>query len=154
MIYIRILEENILDTFILKKKHDDFTFICAIGDGGGGVIEEFCGKFFYDNKLEDIRGFCASVHDPDEWEKEVFDQDIVNESTITVQDADKAIIDQMVREIWKEYLQYDDATETRLIRKKYLSKMKKMVYMSKDWDPDIVDLISNYHWRLTERIDY
>jgi hypothetical protein len=58
----------------------------------------------------------------------------------------------MVKQIWEEYLIYDEASETRLIRDKFIPKSK--IYKSKDWFPDVVDLVSNYHWGLWEKFDY
>jgi hypothetical protein len=49
----------------------------------------------------------------------------------------------MVKQRWEDLI-YDEASETRLIRVKFIPKSK--IYKSKDWFPDVVNLVSNYHW--------
>lgn len=154
MFYITTAEKNLLHTIILKEQHDEFTYICAIGYGGGGVFEEFCGKFYWDDDLEGMKGFCAYYHDPDEWEKEVFENEVLNEESILIEKADRLIVREMVEKIWNEYLLYDEDTDTRLVREKYLPKPNQDVYLSDDWDPETVDLISTYHWGLLLQFDY
>jgi hypothetical protein len=154
MIYIRTSEKNILHTIILKEQHDEFTYICAIGYGGGGVFEEFCGKFYWDDNDEGLRGFCASYHDPDEWEKEVFENEVLNEDIVLIKNDERQIIRQMVEKIWNEYLLYDENTDTRLVRDTYLPKSKQDLYLSDNWDAETVDFVSNNHWGLLLQFDY
>ena len=68
MYYIRKLDENrssisnSLHTVIVKKTINNYVYISAIGYGGGGVFEEFCGKFIYDDDKEGFIGlFFISV---------------------------------------------------------------------------------------------
>ena len=63
----------------MKKKHGDITYISSIGYGGGGVFEEFCGKFFWDDEEEGLVGYFTSQHDPDEWETKTFEDEEVDE---------------------------------------------------------------------------
>lgn len=152
MIFIRSITNNKLNTFIITEKHGDSTFICAIGYAGGGTFEEFCGKFHWDDEANGIIGYCSDVHDPDTWEKKICEEETIDNENRLIEPSDRQIIDNMVKKIWAEYLTYDEASETRLIRDKYVSRTK--VYKSKDWFPDVVDLVSNYHWGLWEKFDY
>ena len=152
MIFLRSITNNKLNTFIITEKHNDCTYICAIGYAGGGTFEEFCGKFYWDDAADGIVGYCSVVHDPDGWERKICKQEILDNTSRPIEDADKGIIDNLVKQIWEEYLIYDSASETRLICDKYIPKSK--IYKSKDWFPDVVDLISNYHWGLWEKFDF
>ena len=152
MIFIRSTTKNKRNTLLLTKKVTNCTFICAIGYGDGDFFEEFCGKFYWDDEADAIIGFCTNIHDPDEWEKKICGEDIMDNVIRAIGKSDKDVINIIVNQIWAEYLTYDEKTETRLIRDKYASKTK--VYKSEDWFPDIVDLISNYHWELGEKFDY
>jgi len=154
MFYITTTEKNLLHTIILKEQHDEFTYICAIGYGGGGVFEEFCGKFYWDDDLDGMKGFCSYYHDPDEWEKEVFENEVLNEDMVLIEKVDRLIVQEMVEKIWNEYLLYDEDTDTRLVREKYLPKPSQDLYLSDDWDPETVDFISTYHWGLLLQFDY
>lgn len=152
MIFIRSIFSNKLKTLILVEKVTSCTFICAIGYGGGSVFEEFCGKFYWDDEANGILGFCADVHDPDEWEKSIRGDELVDNVIRPIENSDKQVIKGMVKQIWSKYINYDENTETRLIRNEYVSETN--VYKSEDWFPDIVDLVSNYHWGLWEKFDY
>ena len=93
-------------------------------------------------------------HDPEEWEKNSFESEIINEPFELISDGDKAIINQMTDEIWNEYLIYDEDSETRIIRENYINKMTDEITNSDDWDTDVVDLVSNSFWWLTLSFDW
>ena len=160
MYYIRKLDENMssisnsLHTVIVKKTINNYVYISAIGYGGGGVFEEFCGKFIYDDDKEGFIGLFSLYHDPEEWEKNSFESEIINEPFELISDGDKAIINQMTDEIWNEYLIYDEDSETRIIRENYIIKMTDEIVNSDDWDTDVVDLVSNSFWWLTLSFDW
>ena len=160
MYYIRKLDENMssisnsLHTVIVKKTINNYVYISAIGYGGGGVFEEFCGKFIYDDDKEGFIGLFSLYHDPEEWEKNSFESEIINEPFELISDGDKAIINQMTDEIWNEYLIYDEHSETRIIRENYIIKMTDEIVNSDDWDTDVVDLVSNSFWWLTLSFDW
>ena len=160
MYYIRKLDENMssisnsLHTVIVKKTIKNYVYISAIGYGGGGVFEEFCGKFIYDDDKEGFIGLFSLYHDPEEWEKNSFESEIINEPFELISDGDKAIINQMTDEIWNEYLIYDEDSETRIIRENYINKMTDEITNSDDWDTDVVDLVSNSFWWLTLSFDW
>ena len=52
-------EGNKLHTAVLKQIHDNQVFIVAVGYGGGGVFEEFCGKFHWSDEKD---GMWESTH--------------------------------------------------------------------------------------------
>ena len=145
---------NSLHTVIVKKTINNYVYISAIGYGGGGVFEEFCGKFIYDDDKEGFIGLFSLYHDPEEWEKNSFESEIINEPFELISDGDKAIINQITDEIWNEYLIYDEDSETRIIRENYINKMTDEITNSDDWDTDVVDLVSNSFWWLTLSFDW
>lgn len=147
-------QTNELHSIILKKIVGDVSFISAIGYGGGGVFEEFCVKFYWDEDEEGLIGWFSSFHDPDEWEKKSIETDITEEPFTMINEEDKTIINQMTEEIWNEYLLYDEDKDTRLIREKYVKKLKNDFTHSADWDDDIIGLISNHFWGLTISFDW
>lgn len=139
MYYIRKLDENrssisnSLHTVIVKKTINNYVYISAIGYGGGGVFEEFCGKFIYDDDKEGFIGLFSLYHDPEEWEKNSFESEIINEPFELISDED---------------------SETRIIRENYINKMTDEITNSDDWDTDVVDLVSNSFWWLTLSFDW
>jgi len=139
MYYIRKLDENMssisnsLHTVIVKKTINNYVYISAIGYGGGGVFEEFCGKFIYDDDKEGFIGLFSLYHDPEEWEKNSFESEIINEPFELISDED---------------------SETRIIRENYINKMTDEITNSDDWDTDVVDLVSNSFWWLTLSFDW
>ena len=72
-------------------------------------------------------------HDPEEWEKNSFESEIINEPFELISDED---------------------SETRIIRENYINKMTDEITNSDDWDTDVVDLVSNSFWWLTLSFDW
>jgi len=162
MIYLHNYLDNPerLHTIINKLEINGWTYISAIGYGGGGVFEEFCGKFKWSDEKEATIGCFSLYHDPDEWEKEVVDDVVLNE-TFSINEADKLIIQSMVISIWDEYINYDEENEVRLINNNYVNKLMEQSdelpqghYWSDDWDLDTVDWVSNKFWGLSLSFDW
>ena len=147
-------ESNRLHSIVTKKVVGETTYVSAIGYGGGGVFEEFCGKFYWDEAEEGLVGLFSSFHDPDEWENRSFEYDIIDEPFELISENDKKIINQMTEEIWDKYLKYDEESGVRYIRHDFLEKMEGDYLFSKDWDIDVVDLISNNFWGLSLTFDW
>ena len=106
---------NALHTIINKKEVGGWVYIVAIGYGGGGVFEEFCGKFKFCDQEEQYVGTFSRFHDPDEWECEVNEDEIINEPWSEIEKADKLIIHSMSETIWNDFIYYDEDQEIRLI---------------------------------------
>jgi hypothetical protein len=147
-------ETNQLHSIILKKVINETTYVSAIGYGGGGVFEEFCGKFHWDEEKDGLAGCFSNFHDPDEWEKKSFELEIIDEPFELINEEDKKIISQITEEIWNEYLTYDEEADTRLIRKKYSDEIENDYTYSDDWDDDVVGFISNNFWGLSISFDW
>lgn len=150
-----------LHTIVNKLEINGWCYISAIGYGGGGVFEEFCGKFKWPEESSTQIGYFSIYHDPDEWEKEVVEDEIVNELFMPIEKEDKLIIQSMVNTIWEEYISYDEENEVRLINNNYIDKlmeeggeMPQGHYWSDDWDPDTVDWVSNKFWGLSLTFDW
>jgi|TARA_B110000211_G_C14028161_1_gene530821 hypothetical protein len=144
-----------LHTIINKEEIKEWTYIIAIGYGGGGVFEEFCGKFKYCDKAENNIGMFSRFHNPDEWECEVQGDKIINDPWIIIEDADKIIINSMSETIWADFIKYDEDEETRFINKNVLKQLSvNGTYLSDDWDADIVDWVSNKFWGLSLTFDW
>jgi len=165
MIYIHNYIDNPerLHTIINKLEVNGWTYISAIGYGGGGEFEEFCGKFKWSEEKEAIIGLFSVYHDPDEWEKEVVEDEAANDLSmpISIEEVDKSIIQSMVNTIWDEYISYDEENEIRLVSNNYVDKLMEEsgekpqgYYWSDDWDPDVVDWVSNNFWGLFTRFDW
>lgn len=142
-----------LHSVVLKQVHNDCVFIVAVGYGGGGVFEEFCGKFKWSDDKEGMVGLFSAFHDPDEWETEVFESDVVSHPGSLIEKADKDIVQGMVQDLWEKYVRYDEATDTRLLRDAFLSA-DGGYSASEDWDEDVVAWVSNHFWGLTLTFDW
>ena len=147
-------KKNILQNIVLKKKYGDITYISSIGYGGGGVFEEFCGKFFWDEEEEVLVGYFTSQHDPDEWETKTFEDEEVDQPYESISEDDRDIISQMTQEIWNNFIIFDENTETRLIKDEIVNELDNDLTHSDDWDVDVVDFVSNNFWGLTLRFDW
>lgn len=163
MIYLHNYIDNPerLHTIINKLEINGWTYISAIGYGGGGVFEEFCGKFKWSDEKEATIGCFSLYHDPDEWENEVDEDEVANDICVPIEEEDRLIIQAMVSSIWDEYISYDEENEVRLINNNYVNKlmeqsgeMSQGYYWSDDWDLDTVDWVSNKFWGLSLSFDW
>lgn len=146
---------NALHTIINKKEENGWVYIVAIGYGGGGVFEEFCGKFKFCNQEEQYVGTFSRFHDPDEWECEVNEDEIIDEPWSEIEKSDKLIIHDMCKTIWDDFIYYDEDEEIRLINDNILEKISDDgVYLSNDWDVEFVDWVSNTFWGLSLTFDW
>jgi hypothetical protein len=157
MIYIctQKAKEQKLHTVINKIKIEDTTFICAIGYGGGGVYEEFCGSFKWDDEEEALVGNFSRYHNPDEWELKSIETEIEDDVIIKIPKKEKEIIFQLASEIWDNYIYFDETSEQMFLKPGLEKKLKDgETYISDDWDVDVVDFVSNNLWGLTLRFDW
>ena len=150
MFYLKCYRQNTssLHTIIGKKSIDNWTYIVAVGYGGGGAFEEFCGKFRASEK-DKVEGFYSLIYNPDEWEYLVSNSIAGNEySDIDVED--KTIIEEMNADIWENYVFWDDNQNDYQINKKHSARLKTMGYFtSLDWDNLFLDFISRDCWGLS-----
>ncbi len=146
---------TILHTVIVKTTIEEVTYITAIGYSGAGVFDEFCGKFHWDAKSHSFSGqFSRLFHDPDLWEYSNSSETTVD-SVVLLNDFDKSIIRSHTQVIWEQLIQVSDDSEDRLIRNHLLDEFKTNDYVeSADWDPDVVDWVSNHIWGLNYRFDW
>ena len=148
-------QSNALHTIIKKKEENGWVYIVAIGYGGGGVFEEFCGKFKFCNQEEQYIGTFSRFHDPDEWECEVNEEEIIDKPWSEIDKSDKLIIHNMSKTIWDDFIYYDEDEEIRLINDNILEKLSDDgVYLSDDWDVEFVDWVSNTFWGLSLTFDW
>ena len=146
---------RLLNTIVLKTIIQDVTYITALGYSGAGVFDEFCGKFHWDRKHNSFTGlFSRLYHDPDSWEHSHSNETTVN-SVIPLNDFDKTIINSHIDVIWEQLIQVTEDVEDKLIRSHLLDEFKENDYIqSFDWDPDVVDWVSNHIWGLNYRFDW
>jgi hypothetical protein len=145
-----------LHTIINKKTSEGWTYIVAIGYGGGGVHEHFSGKFRYDEELDDYVGFRDDHSDPEQWNYEIQGTEkSMTETPLT--EADAAIISEMVSEIW-EHVHYADEDQLEIKIKDEFTKTTEndcYLHQSEDWDDDVVNWISSEAgWGLTIKFDW
>ena len=149
MHFLKQLSENKLHTAIVKKVINEITYIVAIGYGGGGVFEEFCGKFWYRQEDEMVEGLFSCYHNPDEWEKRTLELDILEEPYMMIDHLEKAIIQGLVDELWETYIFYNEESDEYLISNKMINNFEEGVNVSADWDDQIVDFVSCNFWGLS-----
>lgn len=145
-------EGNKLHTAVLKQVHDNQVFIIAVGYGGGGVFEEFCGKFHWSDEKDGMVGVYALFHDPDEWENEVFESEVIDHFS-SIEKFDKSVIEEMVKDLWNKYIEYDEDSDTRLLRNSFADAQEGYI-ASEDWDEDVVGWVSYNFWGLSLSFDW
>ena len=144
-----------LHSAVLREVHHGWVFVVAVGYGGGGVFEEFCGKFKWSDEKEGMEGFHSAFHDPDEWETEVLEADVVSRPFSAIDEPDKAVIQSMVQVLWERLIRYDEASDTRFLRAEHVEATERDGYSaSEDWDEDVVAWVSNQFWGLTLTFDW
>jgi hypothetical protein len=146
---------RLLHTIILKTIIQDITYITDLGYSGAGVFDEFCGKFHWDSKNHSFDGpFSRLFHDPDLWEYSQING-VSAETLIPINDFDKSIINSHLEVIWDHLIQVTEDGEDKLIRSHLIDEFKENDYIqSPDWDPDVVDWVSNHIWGLNYRFDW
>ena len=144
-----------LHTVVVKTTIEEVTYITAIGYSGADEIDEFCGKFHWDGKHHSFTGlFSRLYHDPDSWEHSHSNESTVD-SVIPLNDFDKTVINSHIDVIWEQLIQVTEDGEDKLIRSHLLDEFKENDYIqSFDWDPDVVDWVSNHIWGLNYRFDW
>jgi hypothetical protein len=149
MYYIHRQKDNLFHTLILKRIIDNYTYIIAIGYGGGGTYEEFCGKFKLNDENDKLEGLFSQFHNPDEWEKKSIELDVIDEPNNSINNEDKIIIEEMADEIWNDFLILEEESGNIFIRNEYLCQMKDNYLISEGWDDEVVAFVSNNFWGLS-----
>ncbi len=139
MYYIKQRSEKELHTIILKSVVNEVSYIIAIGYGGGGVFEEFCGNFY---------------HQPDEWENQSLELKIIDEPYEPILDNDREIIDQMLFDLYDQFISYNEESEAYTLNDACFGIFEGDTAFSDDWDPEIVDFVSNKFWGLSMTFDW
>ena len=150
MYYIKCFRDNpkSLHTFILMKKMNNWTYIVAIGYGGGGAFEEFCCKVKLNDNNE-LEGHYSLIYNPDEWEFSITNSISENEYS-DINSEDKFIIEGMNTEVWNDYIFWDEDENDHRINTKYAIKLKSNHYFTSiDWTNSPVDIISRSFWGLS-----
>jgi len=154
MYYLKQKSEKELHTIILKSVFEETTYIIAIGYGGGGVFEEFCGKFFYDEKQDGIEGYFSFYHQPGEWENHSFELEIIDEPYEPILDEDRKMLDQMLFDLYNQFISYNEEKDVFLIKDALVGVFVGDTAFSDDWDSEIVDFVSNKFWGLSMTFDW
>jgi hypothetical protein len=146
---------RLLHTIILKTIIQDVTYITALGYSGAGVFDEFRGKFHWDSKNHSFDGpFSRLFHDPDLWEYSQING-VTAATLIPINDFDKSILNSHLEVIWDQLIQVTEDGEDKLIRSHLIDEFKENDYIqSPNWDPDVVDWVSNHIWGLNYRFDW
>ncbi|MEY3965289.1 MAG: hypothetical protein RL263_458 [Bacteroidota bacterium] len=154
MYYIKQRSEKELHTIILKSVSEETTYIIAIGYGGGGVFEEFCGKFYYDEKQDGVVGYFSFYHQPDEWENQSSELEIIDMPYEPILDNDREILDQMLFDLYDQFIAYNEESEVYTLNDACFGIFEGDTAFSDDWDPEIVDFVSNKFWGLSMTFDW
>ena len=91
-------------------------------------------------------------HDPDEWENEVFESEVIDHFS-SIEKFDKSVIEEMVKDLWNKYIEYDEESDTRLLRNSFADAQEGYI-ASEDWDEDVVGWVSYNFWGLSLSFDW
>jgi hypothetical protein len=171
-------------TIILKKKIKEYTYLAAIGYGGGGVYEEVFAKLQYDTDVWEknnetgacstgIRGHLSRCVGGGDWDTKINDIilneeyerfDVESEDFYDMSIDDQHIQIDLLNEI-RKYINwgYDEETDEEfdfpLLKKDIdLSQFEKFPetesYYNKNWDDDFLEISRSDLWALTLSFPY
>jgi hypothetical protein len=145
---------NGLHSVIVKELVGPNVYISGIGYSGGGSYDEFCGKFQWDPESDGYMGlFSKYYHDPDCWDFQIESSEVI-ECETKIDQSDRLVIEKMKDQIWTELI-YIDQDGNRSFCDSFLTKLNsENTFYSADWDPDVVDWVSNHIWGLNYRFDW
>lgn len=150
MIYLKSFngKPELLHTIINKKLVNEWTYIVAIGHGGGGAYEEFCAKI-KGNEISDVSGVYSLYYNPDEWEF-VIDHSNSENVYSEIEANDLMIIEELNAEIWENYVYWDDDNGVYTIHDKYVIQINvDGFFTSPNWDSTLIELMSRNYWGLS-----
>ena len=154
-------------TIILKKYIEKETYIMALGYAGGGVYEEFFGKFIVEGDGIEIGKFSDSIG-PYDWKNQVkisyedWEEKVdINELWTELDDSESKVRDTMFSEL-QDFIYYGEEAENLdsslpILKENFDSSLtyeSDGVYVNKEWELDWMHITQNPNiWYLSLRFD-
>ena len=154
-------------TIILKKYIEKETYIMALGYAGGGVYEEFFGKFIVEGDGIEIGKFSDSIG-PYDWKNQVkisyedWEEKVdINELWTELDDSESKVRDTMFSEL-QDFIYYGEEAENLdsslpIMKENFDSSLtyeSDGVYVNKEWELDWMHITQNPNiWYLSLRFD-
>lgn len=154
-------------TIILKKYIEKETYIMALGYAGGGVYEEFFGKFIVEGDGIEIGKFSDSIG-PYDWKNQVkisyedWEEKVdINELWTELDDSESKVRDTMFSEL-QDFIYYGEEAENLdsslpILKENFDSSLtyeSDGVYVNEEWELDWMHITQNPNiWYLSLRFD-
>ena len=154
-------------TIILKKYIEKETYIMALGYAGGGVYEEFFGKFIVEGDGIEIGKFSDSIG-PYDWKNQVkisyedWEEKVeINELWTELDDSESKVRDTMFSEL-QDFIYYGEEAENLdsslpILKENFdsgLNYESDGVYVNEKWELDWMHITQNPNiWYLSLRFD-
>ena len=154
-------------TIILKKYIEKETYIMALGYAGGGVYEEFFGKFIVEGDGIEIGKFSDSIG-PYDWKNQVkisyedWEERVdINELWTELDDSESKVRDTMFSEL-QDFIYYGEEAENLdsslpILKENFDSSLtyeSDGVYVNEEWELDWMHITQNPNiWYLSLRFD-
>ncbi|MGY8922019.1 MAG: hypothetical protein ACKVKQ_09010 [Flavobacteriales bacterium] len=154
-------------TIILKKYREKETYIMALGYAGGGVYEEFFGKFIVEGDGIEIGKFSDSIG-PYDWKNQVkisyedWEEKVdINELWTELDDSESKVRDTMFSEL-QDFIYYGEEAENLdsslpILKENFDSSLtyeSDGVYVNEEWELDWMHITQNPNiWYLSLRFD-
>ena len=152
-------------TIILKKYIEKETYIMALGYAGGGVYEEFFGKFIVEGDGIEIGKFSDSIG-PYDWKNQVkisyedWEEKVdINELWTELDDSESKVRDTMFSEL-QDFIYYGEEAENLdsslpILKENFDSSLtyeSDGVYVNEEWELDWMHITQNPNiWYLSLR---
>jgi len=152
-------------TIILKKYVEKETYIMALGYAGGGVYEEFFGKFIIEGDGIEIGKFSDSIG-PYDWKNQVkisyedWEEKVeINELWTELDDSESKVRDTMFSEL-QDFIYYGEEAENLdsslpILKENFDSSLtyeSDGVYVNEEWELDWMHITQNPNiWYLSLR---
>ena len=152
-------------TIILKKYVNEQTYIMAFGNAGGGVYEEFFGKFIVEGDGIEIGKFSDSIG-PYDWKNQVkisyedWEEKVeINELWTELDDSESKVRDTMFSEL-QDFIYYGEEAENLdsslpILKENFdsgLNYESDGVYVNEKWELDWMHITQNPNiWYLSFR---
>jgi len=152
-------------TIILKKYIEKETYIMALGYAGGGVYEEFFGKFIIEGDGIEIGKFSDSIG-PYDWKNQVkisyedWEEKVdINELWTELDDSESKVRDTMFSEL-QDFIYYGEEAENLdsslpILKENFDSSLtyeSDGVYVNEEWELDWMHITQNPNiWYLSLR---
>ena len=154
-------------TIILKKYREKETYIMALGYAGGGVYEEFFGKFIVEGDGIEIGKFSDSIG-PYDWKNQVkisyedWEEKVdINELWTELDNSESKVRDTMFSEL-QDFIYYGEEAENLdsslpILKENFDSSLtyeSDGVYVNEEWELDWMHITQNPNiWYLSLRFD-